>query len=521
MLPGRKYNTPEAVLALIRRRFWFVLVPAAVCAAVAVAWAARLPDIYQSETTILIVPQRISEDIVRSPVSAITQERLGTLSQAITSRRNLEELIQQVDLYPNERRSMVMEDVIGLMRAAVVTRIVQNDAFQVSYEGDDPAKVMQVTQRLGRLFIDQSLSYRHNLVEDTSEFLESQLAERRRQLEEQERRVAEYQRAHAGQLPSQVNSNLQQVTTASVQMQAAQETVNRAMERRLVIEGRIAALENNQTPVPVLPPDDRTPAVVGDTMQQLTAAREAVARFEARGLQPGHPDLDRAQRQLVEIERKWTEEVRARGASGEPVASLSPAEATRLARLQEARAELLEIERQIARARDDEQRARAASEEAQRRLDALPNREAELVALTRDYDIIEGSYRSLLEKREQARISASLERRQVGEQFSVLEPARLPERPIRPNRGQIYFIGVVLGMVVGVLAVAYFEVRDKAFRTEEELISVVGLPVLAVISSMQSEAERRRTMWKAIAVNGGCAVVVLVSAATIGYVLFG
>lgn len=523
MLPGKQYAI-EDVLQVLRRRVWFILVPAAIVAAGAALFARSLPDLYQSQTTILIVPQRISEEIVRSTITSRIEDRLASISDSILSRARLESLIEEFDLYKEERATKVMEEVVALMRSHINRRIIRDDAFELSYVGEDPLKVMRVTERLGSLFISQSLSYRHNLATDTDEFLDAELAETRRQLEERERRLENYRRTYAGQLPTEAASNLQQVQIANSQVQAARDAINRGMERRMTLDQRIADLEKPGSEATVVLSDGEPTGVVGSTLQQLTVAQAVVARLEARGLRPGHPDLDAAVRQVRDLQAKWTVE-EAAIASREPSAPVqaptSPAEAQRLMRLAEARSELVEVNRQIARAREEEERARANAAAAQTRLEAMPTRESEMLALMRDYDIYESSYRNLLQKREDSRISSNLERRQVGEQFNVLEPARLPERPFSPIRGRIYSIGLGLGLALGIGLIVLLEYRDRSFKSDDEVASLLGLPVLAVIPQMQSERDRRRAFFRRVGVAAGCCAVIAGCAAVFVYAVIG
>ena len=518
MLPGKKYSVDD-IARILRKRVWMLLLPVAIGAAGAAVWARGLPDQYWAGTVILVVPQRISESIVQPTITSSITERLPSIRQAILSRPGLEKLIVEFDLYSAERQRLVMEDVVGIMRDHISTEITgRNDAFEVGYSGRDPVKVMQVAERLGSLFIDQSLSYRHDLSEDTDEFLESQLAETRRLLDENQERLAEYKRTYSGQLPSQVTSNLQQVETANGQVLAAQNLIGRNMERRTVFENRIADLETPGAPPPVAAGTDRA-APAGSTLQQLTAAQQTVVNLEARGLRPGHPDLEGARRQMRDLEQKWTAESKL-STPGDPQ-PVSAADAARLARLRDTRTELAELDRQTARAREDERDARAAVAAAQARLATLPARESEMVALMRDYDILDGSYRELLKKRTDSKISTNLERRQVGEQFSIIEPARLPERPFSPVREQMYVMGFVGGLALGLALVGLLEYRDRTFRTDEELGTVLGVPVLAVVPLMQSPQERSREVRRRVAAGITCASIVLGCVAIFVYAVAG
>ncbi len=131
-----------------------------------------MPNRYRSETLILVVPQRVPESYVKSTVTARIEDRLQSISQQILSRTRLERIIQDFNLYATERRAGVMEDIVEQMRRDIDVQIVKGDAFRVSYTGDDPRTVMQVTERLASLFIEENLRDRAVLAEDSYQFLD-------------------------------------------------------------------------------------------------------------------------------------------------------------------------------------------------------------------------------------------------------------------------------------------------------------------------------------------------------------
>ena len=146
----------------------------------------------------------------------------------------------------------------------------------------------------------------------------------------------------------------------------------------------------------------------------------------------------------------------------------------------------------------------------QAKIDVVPTRESELVELTRDYSTLQTGYTNLLTKREDSQISANLERRQIGEQFQVLDPASLPQRPY--NEGQrlaTMSVGVVGGLVFGLFLIGFLEYRDTSFRREEDVVRVLTVPVLALIPVMASDRERQTQRRRALLVDfAGIAVLV-------------
>lgn len=511
MVPGKRYK-PEDILQVLRRRKLALIIPFAVAVLATPMLSWLLTDRYQSSTTILVVPQRIPESFVKSTVTSTMEERLQSISQQLLSRTRLERIIQNFDLYAEERKTGLMEDVVERMRQDIsVGSLPRSSAFSVSYTGYDPRTVMRVTERLASLFIEENLRDREVLVEGTNQFLETQLEDARRRLVEHETRLEEFSRKYAGELPNQAQTNLQVLQNLQMQVQAISESTNRDRDRRAILE-RLMTDGTTATEVAAavtaaggLPEGEfGAPGVQGRPVDQLEASRAALRTLELR-FKPEHPDIVRLKRAILELEAKSQDAALATPLS--PTvgrrAAVDPAVAARATRQEQLRDELERLDRQIATnqalARDLNQRIGMY----QKRVEAVPERESEMVSLTRDYATLQTIYTGLLEKNESAKVSANLERRQIGEQFKILDPARLPEKPISPNRTQVNTFGIVGGLILGVLLVGFLEYRDTTIRTDDEILVSLSLPVLALIPTMPTKMElrtQRRRRW-AVAVT--------------------
>ncbi len=347
MLPGKVYR-PEDLLRLLLRRAWFLILPFAVVSAAATILANRLPDQFRSETLILVVPQRVPESYVKSTVTTKIEDRLLSISQQILSRTRLERTILDFDLYKKARATGLMEDVVESMRKDIAIQVVKGDAFRIGYIGEDARTVMRVTERLASLFIEENLRDREVLAEGTNQFLESQLDDARRRLIEQEQRLEEYRRRYSGQLPSQLESNLQVIQNTQLQIQTVVESLDRDSDRRLLLDRQIADLE-------AAPIEPDAPFVTVDgqispgttAAQQLATSRAVLAGLQQR-LKPEHPDVLRTQRLVRELEQKVLAEVAqlaSTPASPSPAPTLSAGAQARQKRLVDLRGELEHLTR--------------------------------------------------------------------------------------------------------------------------------------------------------------------------------
>jgi polysaccharide chain length determinant protein (PEP-CTERM system associated) len=480
---------------------------------------------YQSEMLIQVVPQRVPDAYVRSPVTMRTEDRINALTQQVLSRTALERLIEQMNLYRNELARKPMQDVVEVMRGDIAVQVVSSrttpggqeaESFYVRFTYSDRDVATQVTERLGGLFIDLNARDRGDLAEATSNFLQSQLAETRRALEDQERKLEQFRQLNAGRLPTQVAFNMQAIQSAQLAVQAEVESLARDRDRKMMLE---RLYNDAQVEVVAASPQQPDPAAAtgqapqpaGQTaQQQLVAARDALARLELR-LKPEHPDIARAKRSIEELEKRASEES-ASAMPGSPrpaplVTPPTPEQAARVEHFRQMRAEIESLDRQIGFKEKEEQRQRAVLADYQRRVEEVPGVESEWTALTRDYDTQQAAYKDLLTKSEQSKVGVELERRQIGEQFHVLDAARPPIRPIGLAHLQVNAIGAAGGLALGLVLAALLEFRDTTFRTSDDVLDVFQLPVLAVVPYVISEPDQRRVRRRRLLTSAAASVL--------------
>jgi len=533
MLPGKKIDATFLIQAL-RRRAWIVTIPPLVTLFAALVYSSTLPDLYQSDMLIAVDPQRVPDAIVRSTVTLGTDRRLEALKVKVLSRTALEQLIEEFDLYPEERATMLIEDVVAKLRANIdmVMQIPrqrwgeepQPTAFRVQFIYWDPEKATQVAQRVGAYFVEQNILDRGALAGATNKFLEDQLAASRAKLEEQEQRLERFRQQHGQELPTQITSNLQALTSAQTQVQAIVESAARDRDRKLMLERlyREAAAERV---VPTTAASGTRQSGTGMTVttgslqSQLAEARASLASLELR-YKADHPDVVRTQRLIAELEPKAAAEAKAVAAAAQqsdvpggalPAPDTNPAQRESLRQM---RAEIESLDRQLAFKESEERRVRTEISEYQRRVEAVPGLESEWVALTRDYDTQQITYRDLLTKAEAAKLAANLEEQNIGERFRIVDPAVVPVRPLPSQRIRYNMIGLAIGLMLGLTLAVLLELRDQSFRTEADVLDVLSLPVLATVPYIQTAAEKVRAQRRRMLVSA--AGVTCVAAA--GYV---
>ena len=530
MLPGKKYK-PEDFLWVAWTRKWVIIIPTLVISLGVFTWSWFQPDLYKSSTSILVIPQRVPESYVQSTVTASVAERLGSISQQILSRTRLERLIEEFNLYPEERKTMIMEDIVNMMRDRDINLEVENprgrrndDAshFSVSYDSPNPRTAMQVADRLANMFVNENMQDRASLADSTSQFLQSQLEDAKRRLQESEKRVETFKLLNTGQLPNQQQTNMQMLQVTQTQIQSNEDAIARERDQLSVLESVISeSTVGVDQPlgggvVESAPSGDNKNKVV--TVAQLLSEKRAELRgLEARYL-PDHPDVKRTKREVGELERRAADEAtRVAAAGGAGASGASNRSAPAAAKLTQQRMEAERLRKSLDTRRENAQRLQTQLAAYKARIEVAPKLESELTELTRDYDTLEKQYLDLLRKSEESKIAVNLERRQVGEQFKVIDTARLPERPSRPNRLRINAMGLLAGLGLGLALVALLEYRDTRLKTDDDVVTSLALPVLAVIPRMITTTERRQTRRRRLLLAVSTSLVLVLAGAAIAW----
>jgi polysaccharide chain length determinant protein (PEP-CTERM system associated) len=503
MLPSQQI-TPDWLLNVVRRRWWLPVIPFVI--------GLVAHDRLRGRSCPTSTGRRLSSSsrrhkcrwsrTARRQTLPLT-DRLRMLEQEVMNRARLERIILDFDLYREERENGIMEDVVERMRKDIsvtpprgASRRNQGTSFSLSYTTTNARTAHRVAERLTSLFIDENIRQRETVAEGTDQFLSAEVTTARQRLEETERKLENYKRQYGGELPQLLQTNLTVLHNAQTQIQSLTESIERD-------RAEIAGLQRSLSDLT----DGAVSADGGDGAIDLPAAvatpyDEALvkARAELDGLllrlTPDHPNVLRQRRIVEELEDRANAAQLARPLSpSSPVAAsagASAADRSRRNQVLEARKRIAQIEAQIAaKTREIETRRREAAS-YQARVESAPAREAELISLTRDYQTLMARYNQLLSRSEDAKVAANMERRQVSEQFRLVDPPRVPERPIGPDRTRMTMMGAAGGFGLGVVLIALLEYRDRSFRTDAEIIANLALPVVAVIPAMLTPAERRR-----------------------------
>jgi polysaccharide chain length determinant protein (PEP-CTERM system associated) len=491
----------ERLRAAWGRRKWLATLVFALPCVVAVTAIFSLPTFYRSTALVLVERQQVPETFVQSTVTSELETRLHTITQEILSRSRLQSLVTQFRLYPGLGKEAPSEEIVERMRKDISLQLKTTDskgrptttAFALSYRGPDPQTVALVTNTLASFYIEENLKVRERQATGTADFLKARLAETRARLDELEARVSEFRKRHLGELPQQMQANLATLENLNTQLRITSDNQIRAAERRDALTALLAEAASSTAPGDELPP------------VRLTRLRQALA--SARSLYTEeHPTVARLKAEIDTAEREPAEP--SGGGTGAAAVASSPY----VMRLREALGSL-ESEAKILKA--EERRLRTAVAAYQARIENTPKREQEFQEVSRDYETTKQLYESLGKRHEAAQLAESMEQRQKGEQFRILDPAVPSRIPAAPNRLRLLIMSLVLSLGLGGAALMLAEMLDTSFHSTDELRAFSIVPVLVSIPRIVTEADRQRRQRRfRLAAAGAMLGLVLIAGAS-------
>ncbi len=490
-----KTITPSQIFEIILRRRWIILIPFLIASIIGCYYAITLPKIYQSSTSILIQPQKVPGDYIKSIVSTDINSRLATISQQILSRSNLEKIIDRFKLNIKSKNSkkIYIEDVVGNLRRKIEIKVTKGKrkaagSFIINFKGKEPVKVMQVTNALANYFMDENLKIREAQAVGTSDFLEAELEKTRQKLEKQEQILALYNSKHLGSLPEELDTNLRALDRLQEQLSSKQSALLETKGILATLEAKYAFSSETRNDQP-------------DELKLVNAEKE-LEDLQMKYTK-NHPDVIKINTLIKSLKEKIIKKSSdlKKNEKRQPFGVLN-----------ELAIQIQEVNFEIKRFQSDIKNIKIKMRSYQKKVEDTPKRELELLSLRRDYSNISDTYNSLLARKLEAEIAVNMEKKQKGEQFRILDYARLPEKPISPDMKKIFLLSIAAGLGLGGGIIFLLEFIDTSFRREEDIESFLGLPVLATIPLIK----KPRDHFKKIVNNFLTVIALLISGFFVG-----
>lgn len=469
------------------------------------------PKTYSSSSLIIYQQQKVNPSKLSPDEERKIEEMVNTVGQQVTSRTSLQSIVKQFDLYPDLRETHPIEDVVVLMRdkdIKIRSHQQKGDVFSVSYSYDDPRKAMLVTNAIASRFIEENIRFREERATETTAYVKDELQMAKVSLDKKESIMRDYKLKYYNEMPDQRAINMQRLNGLQEQYQSIQANIHNLEQTRLLAEEQFAVRKD------MLKLSTTTPeAASGNQIDDLETARRSLEKMLAK-YTPDHPDVRLLKARIVQLE-----EERAAGAEtgGESDGKAEKGAGSEQTQSQKMGMQLKQIEFNLESLRKEGERVLAQVKQYQQWIETTPVREAEWAALTRDYDELKKHYEYLVAQSLAAEAAESLERRQKGSQFKILDPAYLPEKPTKPDFFAVMFSALGIGLVVGGAFVLLMDFFDTSFRDANELEDVLRVPVLCSVPLVETNGERKRAKIFSVALYSFFAVWLCVLIAGGGY----
>jgi len=464
---------------ILRRRKWSMMLPAFAVFLIAGAVAVLLPSYYKSTSTILIEEQEIPADFVMDTVTSYAEKRLQSITQQVMSTSRLLEMLERFNLYADLKGKWSTEEIIEKMRKDIKFGTISADvvdqrtgrpttatiAFTLSYVGKSPDKVLKVATMLASLYLEENLRVRKRQTKEASVFLEDEMEKVKSDMSEIEGKISKFKEQHTNELPELMQVSMQTLNNVERNIERLEEQLRSLKER----EGYL------QTQLVSIPPE------LNQDRRRLDYLEIQLMNLRSQ-FSEEYPDVIKTVREIAKLEKKVAEQPEI--TASEALPPDNPAFITLSSQLASTKSDIDSVKQQIT---DLEQKAG----EYRFRIETSPRLEQEYNELLIERSTTNAKLNDLMRKVLEAKVAYGLEEDQKGERFTLIDPARLPEKPFKPNRKAIILIGIVLGIGAGIGMGALREFADNSVRKPENLTALTSFPVLAVIPEIVTQRDRR------------------------------
>ena len=474
---GHRTLTPKEYISILKRRAWLIAVPVVVCSVAAYFITFLLSAQYVSQTLVLVEQQTIPDNYVKPIVTEDLNGRLASMKEQILSRSRLEPIIDRFNLYG--KRKVDMDERIAIARKNIQINPIQSDitrsgglpGFFISFQAEDARTAQLVCGEITSMFVNANLHSQEQSAEDTSGFLKEQLDGAKRDLDQQDAKLAAFQTKYFGKLPDQEQANLNMLSSLGVQLDASNQSLAR-MEQDLSYQQSLLTQQVHDMQLPqqkkMRPQDQQM-----ELQQLLKREADLKTRYT-----DSYPDVITTTQKIQDLKKEMAQAPVAADAQTPSVPSSQEPES-----VQQLRAQIRAQQQRIAQQKHNQAAIQGQIRLYQDRIQSSPQVQEEFKELTRDYQTAQKFYDDLLTKMNQSKMAIDLQQRQQGEQFRVMDQPNLPDAPIFPKKGVFVAMGLAMGLALGLLVTCFLEYRDTTLSNEQDIWAFTKLPTIAVIGN--------------------------------------
>ena len=494
-----RQRKPGEYLNIIRKRKWLIILPM-IAVTTAVAYVVyRLPDVYESTTLIVVTSSTLPTNVVPTATEDSITRQLSGINQIVASRSSLEPLVQKYDLYKSERlRGEPIESVIAMMRKDINVEVntSRNDitnGFNITFRGRDPKITQAVTAELASKYIDDQTRDTSHRGQSAKEFMNNQVLQAKQELDAIDKKRLDFMTANASNLPSGSAALISQLNGLREQQKALMVEIGRLQDQRT---GNLTSLalvrkqfEQQKADVIENTTDPKTTLAWSQLVTRKAALEGELTRLKQE-LRPKHPDViakqqevDQVQKDMDDMITEWKQKIKDKEEKMKDRPDMQAAAYENAIKQADN-----EIKRQQQMLADNEKQINILVE----RLNNIPGAEVGLDAIQREYETKKAAYDQLLTQQTRINLGADAASQQQSEGIAVVDPANLPSKPVAPKRLMLSTIGLVLGLGLGLVLTAAFEVpRLLTIQTTEDVRHYTGLPVLISVPELLTAQEAR------------------------------
>lgn len=490
------------VIDIVRRRKWIILWPAIVIFVLSAVVAYSLPRKYRSTATILIEAQEVPTEYVKANITSFADQRLQTINQRIMGTPRLLEVINRFNLYSNLKSSLTMDEIVDKMRKKdMLFKTISADvvdprsgqpaqatiAFSIGFEANSPEIAQQVANELSSLYMAENLKAREQQSQGTSKFLADEMKVIQQNLASIEASIAGFKQQNINTLPELNPVNMQAFEQTDRDIRQLTDQLRTLREKEVYFQTQLSNTSAE------LSTTDK------ESLKQLKLRLlDLKSRFSDK-----YPDVVKTKSEINALERQ----LKVNNSDVNDSNPDNPAYIALSSQLASTKSEIESLKRQIA----DLTKKR---DSYQGRLIASPRVEEGYKTLLVQRNNLQQKYDDLSRKAMEAKVAHGMEKEQLGERFTLVDPARLPEKPASPKVPAILLIGLVLGIGSGIGAAAVKESGDQTVRSAEELTGATGFQVLASIPEIVSDdeliaARKKRRVYIVAAFLGVVAAIII------------
>ena len=529
-----RQRKPGELIDILKRQKWLILLPMMTMTAAIGYVVYKLPSIYESTSLLTVKPPTISSNLVQSLTNEDLSQRLQTINQEVLSRSSLEPMVQKYDLYKQERAAgMPMELIVEKMYKSIKVELDESGsekvaAFRIRYRDRDPQAARNVTAELASKYVNAQVQTQTEIAESTKDLFERQLNEKKQALDELEKQRLDIMMQNVATLPES-----EQGLVAQLQGLRSREDIITKEKQTLYNEkGRLSdAIAANNRQMRVI--EDFGEKDTVDTARQVADPESSPAYGE---LMKRRADLNAQLDTLLKIYkekhpaviakqseiRRVNEEFDNLKKSSEKRVAVATQTSSRKAELQKKSLELendrlqsqiSQIDQQLAGKDIERQQNNGQISALEQRINTIPNVKVALESVTAQYQSAKQTYDEILKKKNDAETVVGVETNAQGETIRVQDPANIPQSPVAPKRFLLTMLGTGIGLLLGLLLAAFFEV-PRLFKIQniEDAKHYTGLPVLASVPPLLSAPEKvwiKRSHWLKLLAGAAAAIGVI------------